>query len=120
MKMYHKKRGALIMELRGSYENEICQTIDVITIITAHKRSFGQGDVLTRVSFCSPWGGGGFSVWITGHMTSIQGVGFPACITGGWRVCIQGVGESASRGKGVCPRTGKAGGTHPIGMLPRL
>ena len=62
----------------------------------------------TCVSFCSRgWGGGGgvgLPVCITGHMTSIQGV----CIWGGLHlggVCLQP------------PRTRKAGGTHPNGML---
>ena len=42
-----------------------------LIIITARKRSLGQGNVFTGV--CLSTGGVGFPPCITGHMTSIQG-----------------------------------------------
>ena len=56
----------------------------------------------------------GFPACITGHMTNIQGVGFPirACITG-HMTSIQGGGQNAPSPI----RIRKAGGLHPTGIL---
>ena len=67
-------------------------------IITARKRSLGQGNIFTSVGHSVGGGGsGGFQACITGHMT--RGV-LPrgVCIGG---VCIQ---------EGVCLQGGSAGG----------
>ena len=75
-------------------------------IITARKRSLGQGNVFTLV--CHSVHGGGLppgGLHLRG--VCLQGV----CI---WGVCIQGVGQtppSHTMGYGQ-----RAGGTHPTGM----
>ena len=89
-------------------------------VITARKRSLGQGNVFTGV--CLSTGAGvGFAACVTGHTTSIRwgggggrAAGFPACITGHmtsiWGVCIQGVCVW-----GVCQQESWGGGLHPGG-----
>ena len=79
-------------------------------LLTARKRSLGQGNVFTGVflSMGGGVGGFGFPACITGHMPSIRGGGLHP-------------GGSAYGGGGLGwadpPGTRKAGGTHPTGML---
>ena len=73
---------------------------------TAHKRSFGQGNVFIPMchSVRSGGGGGGFQACITGHMTKV--------------VCIQrGLpqGGSASRGKSASRGCASREGVPPGG-----
>ena len=75
------------------YNLQLCDSckstlkLNRLLIVTARKRSLGQGNVFTQVcvSFCS------------------QGVGFPACITGHMTIGVRIQGVSASR-DGVCIR----------------
>ena len=98
----------------------------------------GQGNVYTVVRLFTGGGGEfGFPACITGHMQHRGGgggggFGFPAyirshdqgvCIKEGLDLGTGGLhpgrgGGSASGGADLPAGTGKAGGTHPTGMLP--
>ena len=85
-------------------------------IVIGPKRSLGQGNVFTGV--CLSTGEGvGFPACITGHMT-----GGGRSASGGEGVCIQGEGGLHPEGVGQTPPTGtrKAAGTHPNGMFSCL
>ena len=59
----------------------------------------------------------GFPAYITGHMTSIQGAGLPTGGSASRGICPQGGLPTGGLGRLPYPRTRKADGTHPIGML---
>ena len=79
------------------YNLQLCDScksalkLNRLLIVTARKRSLGQGNVFTQVCvlFCS------------------QGVGFPACITGHMTIRVRIQGVSASRGRGLHPEVGR-------------
>ena len=86
-------------------------------IITARKRSFGQGNIFTSMcqEFC-PRGGGVIPACIAG--------GIPACLAAGLQVGLLPVGGVPAPG-GSAPggawwrppgTATAAGGTHPTGM----
>ena len=84
---------------------EVCE--NYVHISTTRKRSLGQGNVFTPVSFCSG-GEVGFPACITGHMTRgsrSKGGGLPP---GSWadppQVCLGGGEYDESRGWADPPR----------------
>ena len=110
-------------------------------LVTARRRSLGQGNIFTGVCLSTGVGGlAGFPASITGHMTegstwecggSASRVDVPpgGSVSRGWGLHLEGVcilggsasGDSASRGSGVCIQGGgvciQGGWADPHGIL---